>query len=82
MIWRVFCVNGIRVKALVRSKDKVQRQFKDLNPGCVEMIEGDMTQVAGFARALKDCEVLFHTTPIFATATKVASTGSASTPLT
>ena len=53
------------MKALVRSKDKVQRQFKDLNPGCVEMIEGDMTQVAGFARALKDCKVLFHTATHF-----------------
>jgi len=53
---------NVTVRALARSREKARRQFSDLP---VEVIEGDMTNVAGFAHALAGCDVLFHTAAHF-----------------
>jgi len=53
---------GVHVKGLARSKDKARQQFADLS---VDIVEGDMTDVAGFAAALKGCDALFHTAAHF-----------------
>ena len=53
----------VRVKALARSRAKAALQFGDL-PG-VEIVEGDMLSVAGFAAALSGADVLFHTAAHF-----------------
>lgn len=53
---------GVRVKGLARSKDKARQQFADLP---VDIVEGDMTDVAGFADALQGCDALFHTAAHF-----------------
>lgn len=52
----------VHVKALVRSRDKAARQFGKLP---VEIVEGDMTDVAGFASSLEGCDALFHTAAYF-----------------
>lgn len=54
---------GHTVRALVRSRSKGQHVLGDL-PG-VELIEGDMENVAGFAAHLAGCDVLFHTAAYF-----------------
>ncbi len=59
---RALVERGVRVKALARSRDKATRQFTGVP---VEIVEGDMTGVAGFARHLDGCDVLFHTAAHF-----------------
>lgn len=60
---RELLARGVRVKALARSRDKAALQFSDL-PG-VEIVEGDMLAVPGFAAALSGVDVLFHTAAHF-----------------
>lgn len=59
---RLLLDQGVSVKALVRSKAKAEQQFSGL---AVEIIEGDMTNVAGFQTALEGCDALFHTAAHF-----------------
>lgn len=59
---RELVVRGIRVKALVRSKEKAKEQFAGLP---IETVEGDMRNVAGFAGHLRGVDVLFHTAAYF-----------------
>jgi dihydroflavonol-4-reductase len=59
---RELVARNVTVRALARSREKACRQFSDLP---VEVIEGDMTNVAGFARALAGCDALFHTAAHF-----------------
>lgn len=54
---------GARVKALVRSMEKGRQQFEATDS--IELIEGDMTDVAAFAEHLHGCDVLFHTAAYF-----------------
>jgi dihydroflavonol-4-reductase len=60
---RALVKTGVRVRALARDPHKAARQLGDV-PG-VQIVQGDMTQVAGFAGALADCDVLFHTAAYF-----------------
>lgn len=60
---RALVTRGVRVKALVRSRAKAGRQLADL-PG-IEIVEGDMRAIAGFAPALAGVDVLFHTAAHF-----------------
>jgi nucleoside-diphosphate-sugar epimerase len=59
---RLLVERGVRVRALARSVDKAQRQLAGLP---VEIVAGDMTDVAGFAPALAGCDALFHTAAHF-----------------
>ena len=54
---------GYRVKALVRSMAKAEQQLQGLAD--IELILGDMQDVAAFAPALAGCDVLFHTAAFF-----------------
>jgi dihydroflavonol-4-reductase len=54
--------HGFEVRALARNRSKASKTFDGLN---VEIIEGDMENVAGFAKALEGCDVLFHTAAFF-----------------
>ena len=60
---RLLLARGFRVRALARSAAKARQQFGDL-PG-LEVVTGDMEQVAGFAPALAGCDVVFHTAAYF-----------------
>lgn len=53
---------GYEVKALVRSKAKAQKILGGLK---LEIIEGDLDNVTGFAGALEGCDALFHTAAYF-----------------
>lgn len=53
---------GYEVRALVRSRSKAAQAFAGLS---VELVEGDMANIAGFAAALEGCDVLFHTAAYF-----------------
>ncbi len=59
---RALLEQGWQVKALVRSKQKAQKLFGNLT---LEIIEGDMENVAGFTSALKDVDTVFHTAAYF-----------------
>jgi dihydroflavonol-4-reductase len=59
---RLLLEKGVRVKALARSRDKAQRQFAGLD---VEIVEGDMSDVAAFAGHLAGVDALFHTAAFF-----------------
>lgn len=59
---RLLVARGVRVKALARSREKAVKQFGDLP---VEIVVGDMANVAGFAAHLKGVDVLFHTAAFF-----------------
>jgi dihydroflavonol-4-reductase len=54
--------HGFEVRALARNRAKAITTFAGLN---VEIIEGDMENIAGFAKALEGCDVLFHTAAFF-----------------
>ncbi len=54
---------GYHVKALVRSRQKANKQFAP--HGELEIIEGDMTNAASFESHLKGCETVFHTAAFF-----------------
>ncbi|MGE8358088.1 MAG: NAD(P)H-binding protein, partial [Microvirgula sp.] len=51
---RALVGRGIRVRALVRSRDKGERQLGDLSG--VELVVGDMEDVPAFAPALHGCD--------------------------
>ena len=53
---------GYEVKGLVRSTEKARRVYPK---GDIELVTGDMSDVNGFAPALKGCDVLFHTAAYF-----------------
>jgi nucleoside-diphosphate-sugar epimerase len=55
---RALRAEGHSVRALVRSKEKAQRQLGDTG---AELVVGDMENVPGFAAALNAVEVVFHT---------------------
>ena len=59
---RLLAEHGVRVKALARSREKASRQFTGVP---VEIVEGDLLDVASFAPALAGCDALFHTAAHF-----------------
>jgi dihydroflavonol-4-reductase len=59
---RLLVAQGVSVKALARSKVKAEKQFAGLP---VEVIEGDMSNIAAFQHALIGCDALFHTAAYF-----------------
>ena len=59
---RQLLADGWRVRALVRSPEKAARQFAGLD---VEIVQGDMLDVAGFADALPGVDVVFHAAAYF-----------------
>jgi len=59
---RALRAEGHSVRALVRSKEKAQRQLGDSG---VELVVGDMENVPGFGGALEGVDVLFHTAAYF-----------------
>jgi dihydroflavonol-4-reductase len=54
--------HGFEVRTLARNRAKANTTFAGLN---VEIIEGDLEHVAGFAKALEGCDLLFHTAAFF-----------------
>jgi dihydroflavonol-4-reductase len=54
--------NGYDVRALARSREKARRLLNDPR---VEIIEGDMEAIDGFADALAGCDALFHAAAYF-----------------
>lgn len=60
---RLLSERGWRVKALARSREKAERQLGGV--ANVEIVVGDMADVAGFAAALRGSDVLFHTAAHF-----------------
>jgi dihydroflavonol-4-reductase len=60
---RLLASHGIPVKALARSREKANKQFGEL--ANVETVVGDMTDLAGFAEALRGVDVVFHTAAYF-----------------
>lgn len=59
---RLLVSRGVKVKVLARSPEKAEKQFAGLP---VEIVAGDMANVAGFAAALNGSDVLFHTAAYF-----------------
>ncbi|MDX2038698.1 MAG: SDR family oxidoreductase [Isosphaeraceae bacterium] len=64
---RLLIDRGVRVRALARSREKAVRQFGDVEgfDDRVEIVVGDMTNVASFAPRLSGCDVVFHTAAHF-----------------
>ncbi len=60
---RLLLERGVAVRALARSRAKADAQFGRL--AGLEIVEGDMQDVAGFAPALAGCDVVFHTAAYF-----------------
>jgi dihydroflavonol-4-reductase len=54
--------SGWTVRALVRSPKKAAQLFQGLN---LEIVEGDMENVAGFTHALSGVDAVFHTAAFF-----------------
>ena len=59
---RLLAGREVRVKVLARSREKAAKQFAGVR---VEIVEGDMLDVARFAPALAGCDALFHTAAHF-----------------
>jgi dihydroflavonol-4-reductase len=59
---RTLRAEGHAVRALVRSTTKAEQLLGDAG---VELVVGDMEDVPGFAGALADCDVVFHTAAYF-----------------
>ena len=59
---RMLLDQGVTVRALARSRAKAAQQFKGLK---LEVIEGDMGDIAQFAASLEGVDVVFHTAAHF-----------------
>jgi nucleoside-diphosphate-sugar epimerase len=59
---RELAARGVRVSALARSEAKAKKQFEGLD---VEVVRGDMNNVAGFAGTLRGQDAVFHTAAYF-----------------
>jgi dihydroflavonol-4-reductase len=59
---RLLLARGIQLKVLARSSKKAQQQFPGLP---LEIVEGDMNNVAAFAPQLRGVDVIFHTAAYF-----------------
>jgi len=59
---RALVARGVRVRALARSRAKAARQFAGLD---VEVVEGDLADIGGFASALAGCDALFPAAAFF-----------------
>ena len=55
---RLLVSRGVHVKALVRSREKAEKQLAGLP---VEIVVGEMTNVSGFANELRGVDLIFHT---------------------
>jgi dihydroflavonol-4-reductase len=53
---------GYQVKGLVRSKEKASNLLSDID---MKIVEGDMSDISGFASELNGCDLLFHTAAYF-----------------
>lgn len=62
---RALLAKGARVRALARSKDKAARQFAGLGGEALEIVQGDLQDVASFADRLRGCDILIHTAAYF-----------------
>ncbi len=60
---RELVARGVRVKALARNRLKAEAQLQGLSG--VEIVVGDMSDVAAFAAHLTGCDVVFHTAAFF-----------------
>jgi nucleoside-diphosphate-sugar epimerase len=59
---RLLVERGVRVTALSRSRQKAQSQFAGLD---VDIVEGDMADVAAFSESLAGHDIVFHTAAYF-----------------
>jgi dihydroflavonol-4-reductase len=59
---RALRAEGHTVRALVRSETKARQLLADVG---AELVHGDLEDVPGFAGALADCDVVFHTAAYF-----------------
>src|SRR5436305_3304344 len=59
---RLLIGKGVKVRALARSVEKARRQFGNLP---VEIVQGDLDNVSGFAHALEAVDAVFHTAAFF-----------------
>jgi dihydroflavonol-4-reductase len=59
---RALLASGHRVRALVRSEEKARRLLAGLD---VEIVKGDMQDVAAFSSMLRGCGAVFHTAAYF-----------------
>src|SRR5215813_14883692 len=59
---RLLINKGVKVRALASSVEKAQRQFGSLP---VEIAQGDLDNVSGFAHALVGVDVVFHAAAFF-----------------
>ena len=59
---RLLVSRGAQVKALVRSREKAEKQLAGLP---AEIVVGEMANVSGFARELHGIDVIFHTAAYF-----------------
>ncbi len=62
---RALLSRGATVRALARSRAKAAAQFDDIRDRRLEIVTGDMENVAGFARHLEGVDALFHTAAYF-----------------
>lgn len=61
-IVKILIERNVKVKVLARSVDKAKKLFQS---PLVEIVEGDILNIDGFADHLKDCDVLFHCAAFF-----------------
>lgn len=59
---RLLADKGYRIRALARDANKAARQFGDLD---IEVVNGNMNDIAGFAASLRGVDILFHTAAHF-----------------
>jgi len=62
---RALLERGWQVRALVRSPQKAKTLLGDLSLERLELVQGDMENVAGFAHALEGVDAVFHTAAYF-----------------
>jgi len=60
---RALLAEGVQVRGLARSAGKARQQFGALEG--LDIVEGDMQDIPGFAGALAGCDTLFHTAAYF-----------------
>src|SRR5262249_29885890 len=59
---RLLVSKGVKVRALARSAGKAQKQFEGVP---VEIVQGDLDNIPGFAPSLDGVDVVFHAAAFF-----------------
>jgi nucleoside-diphosphate-sugar epimerase len=60
LVERLTQEDGVKIRALARSKEKGEKFVKELSPFPVEIVLGDLSNLESLKKAASGCQIIFH----------------------